>query len=188
MVFSCILTFRFFICLPDKQFFVNFFLGDQKWPLKSCSTLENVRGWKVMWLIMSRYLAKISYLNFVALAKLQKHLTWYDPSVPDCLSSKMETLIIYNIINTIFSCIAFLSNLGSLIYIIKSFDIKQSFFYILCLDAILVMISAFVSLIMFSIAISGKTLDEISCSFLFMGSQITVLTSPMCNFMVSYIR
>ena len=74
MVFSCILTFRFFICLPDKQFFVIFFLGDQKWPLKSCSTLENERGWKVMWLIMSRYLAKISYLNFVALGKITKIL------------------------------------------------------------------------------------------------------------------
>ena len=128
--------------------------------------------------------------QFCGISKITmtKHLTWSDPSVLTCLSYKMETLIIYNIINTIFSCIAFLSNLGSLIYIIKSFDIKQSFFYILCLDAILVMISAFVSLIMFSIAISGKTLDEISCSFLFMGSQITVFTSPMCNFMVSYMR
>ena len=100
----------------------------------------------------------------------------------------METLVIYNIVNAIFSCIAFLSNLGSLIYIIKSFDIKQSFFYILCLDAVVVMTSAFISLIMFSIAISGETLGEMSCSFLFVGSQITVLTSPMCNFMVSFIR
>ena len=128
--------------------------------------------------------------QFCGISKITmtKHLTWSDPSVLTCLSYKMETLIIYNIINTIFSCIAFLSNLGSLIYIIKSFDIKQSFFYILCLDAIVVMTSAFISLIMFAIAISGETLDEISCSFLFMGSQITVFTSPMCNFMVSYIR
>ena len=58
----------------------------------------------------------------------------------------METLIIYNIVNIIFSCIAFFSNFGSLIYIIKSFDIKQSFFYILCLDAVVVMASAFISL------------------------------------------
>ena len=137
---------------------------------------------------MSRYLAKISYLNFVALAKLQKHLTWYDPSVPDCLSSKMETLIIYNIINTIFSCIAFLSNLGSLIYIIKSFDTKQSFFHILWMDAIVVMGSSMTSFIMSVVALSGQKLEEFSCSCLFLGAQITVLTCPMCFLMISVIR
>ena len=100
----------------------------------------------------------------------------------------METLTIYNIITTIFSSFAFFSNFGSLIYIIKSFDTKQSFFHILCLDAMLVMGSALISLIMFSVAISGEVLDGVSCSFLLFGTQIPVFTSPTCNLMVSFIR
>ena len=51
----------------------------------------------------------------------------------------METLLLYNTIILIFSVITFLSNLGSLVYITKTFDIKQSFFYIFCMDAITLM-------------------------------------------------
>ena len=100
----------------------------------------------------------------------------------------METFTGYDIVTTIFSTLAFFSNLGSFIYIVRSFNTKQSFFHILCLDAIVVMGAALISLVMSSIAFSGEVLDKVSCSFLVFGTQITVLTSPICNLMVSFIR
>ena len=100
----------------------------------------------------------------------------------------MDNLVQYNIVILIFSAIAFFCNLGSLIYIIKSFDTKQSFFHILWMDAIVVMGSALISLIMSVVALSGQMLEEFSCSFLFLGASITILTSPMCFLMISVIR
>ena len=100
----------------------------------------------------------------------------------------MDTLVQYNIIILIFSAIAFFCNLGSLIYIIKSFDIMQSFFHILWMDAIVVMGSSMTSFIWSVVALSGQKLEEFSCSCLFLGAQITVLTCPMCFLMISVIR
>ena len=100
----------------------------------------------------------------------------------------METLLQYNLIILIFSVITFLSNLGSLIYITKTFDIKQSFFHIFCMDAIVLMGSSSISFIMLAIDISGQKLKEFSCSVFFFGSSITYLTSPMTFAMVSVIR
>ena len=101
---------------------------------------------------------------------------------------KMETLLLYNTIILIFSAIAFFCNLGSLIYIIKTFDIKQSFFHIFCMDALIVMGSTFISFLMSALSISGQNLKEFSCSVLFFGFSITVLTSPMTFQMISIIR
>ena len=100
----------------------------------------------------------------------------------------METLLLYNTIILIFSAIAFFCNLGSLIYIIKTFDIKQSFFHIFCMDALIVMGSTFISFVMSALSISGQNLKEFSCSVLFFGFSITVLTSPMTFQMISIIR
>ena len=100
----------------------------------------------------------------------------------------MEILTVYNIIIIIINVVAFISNLCSFLYITQTFDIKQSFFHILCLDALVVISSTLISLLLFSITLSGEGSDEITCSFLIYGSQITVLTSPLCNFMVSFIR
>ena len=101
----------------------------------------------------------------------------------------METFLWYNICVSIFSTIAFLSNLGSLIYIKKTFDTRQSLYHILIMDTKVVMISAMISLVMFSIAVTSQdSFNKFSCSGLLLGSAITVVTSPLCNFMVSYIR
>ena len=109
-------------------------------------------------------------------------------NVKTTFKSKMETLLLYNIIILIFSAIAFFSNLGSLINIIKTFDIKQSFFHILCMDAIILMCSSCISFIMLAVAISGQKLEEFSCSVLFFGVSITWLTSPLTFAMISIIR
>ena len=109
-------------------------------------------------------------------------------TVETTLKSTMETLLLYNIIILIFSALAFFCNLGSLIYIIKTFDIKQSFFHIFCMDALVVMSSTFISFVLSALAISGQKLEEFSCSVLFFGFSITVLTSPMTFQMISIIR
>ena len=100
----------------------------------------------------------------------------------------METLVQYNIIILVFSAIAFFCNLGSLIYIIKTFDTNQSFFHILCMDAIVVMLATLVTFIMLALAISGQNMSELSCSFLVYGAAITTITSPMNFLMISLIR
>ena len=105
-----------------------------------------------------------------------------------CRSAKMETFFWYNICTSLFSGFAFLSNLASLIYIKKTFDTKQTLYHILSLDAQVTLASATISLVMFCIIGSSHNFDELSCSLLFLGSAITVMTSPLCNFMVSMIR
>ena len=101
---------------------------------------------------------------------------------------KMETLVQYNIVILVFSAMGFFCNLGSLIYIIKTFDTKQSFFHILCMDAIVVMLATLVTFIISALAISGQHMGELSCSFLAFGAAITTLTSPLNFLMISLIR
>ena len=101
----------------------------------------------------------------------------------------METFFWYNICTSVFSSLAFLSNLGSLIYIKKTFDTQQSLYHILSLDAQVTLVSVVISLAMFGITVTKHNFyDELSCSVLFLGSAITTITSPLCNFMVSLIR
>ena len=100
----------------------------------------------------------------------------------------MEDQEYYNICCAIFSTIAFLSNLASFIYIKKSFDTSKCLYFILSLDAMVVMTVALMAMIMFSSATLQTNCDPWFCSVLFFASQITALTSPMCNFMISYIR
>ena len=95
----------------------------------------------------------------------------------------------YNIFCAIFSAIAFLSNLASFTYIHKSFDTKQCLYFILSLDAMVVMVATFMAAIMFSIVLNASQQSNAwFCSILFFASQITALTNQMCNFMISYIR
>lgn len=101
--------------------------------------------------------------------------------------SKMETLTLYNIIILIFTVIAFVSNLGSLIYVTKTFDIKQSFFHILIMDAIVVIGSTLLSSITIVLVIFGQILGKF-CGCLLFGAAITVLSSPMSFIMISFIR
>ena len=108
---------------------------------------------------------------------------WKQHSSP----SKMETLTLYNIIILIFTVIAFVSNLGSLIYVAKTFDIKQSFFHILIMDALLVIGSTLLSSITIVLVISGQILGKF-CGCLLFGAAITVLSSPMSFIMISFIR
>eukprot|EP00093_Oithona_nana_P010818 10818.XXX_532590_533825_1 [CDS] Oithona nana genome sequencing. len=99
----------------------------------------------------------------------------------------METLTLYNIIILIFTVIAFVSNLGSLIYVTKTFDIKQSFFHILIMDAIVVIGSTLLSSITIVLVIFGQILGKF-CGCLLFGAAITVLSSPMSFIMISFIR
>ena len=96
----------------------------------------------------------------------------------------------YNICCAIFSTIAFLSNLASFIYIQKSFDTKRCLYFILRSDAMVVMVVTLMASIMFSLvaATTSQQSNSWFCSILFYASQSTALTSPMCNFMISYIR
>ena len=103
--------------------------------------------------------------------------------------TKMEaTFFFYNIVACISSILAFLTNLCSLVYIKNTFDTRQSLYHILILDTKVVMVSAVIYLVWFFVNLADYQCEKISCSFLFLGSTITVLTSPLCNFMVSYIR
>ena len=95
----------------------------------------------------------------------------------------------YNICCAIFSTIAFLSNLASFIYIQKSFDTKRCLYFILRSDAMVVMVVTLMASIMFSwVATNSQQSNSWFCSILFYASQITALTNPMSNFMISYIR
>ena len=100
-----------------------------------------------------------------------------------------DTSFYYNICCAVFSSIAFLTNLASFTYIKKSFDTSKCLYFILSIDALVVVVVSLLSLVMFSIATTVKTdSDAWFCSTLFLSSQITAITSPMCNFMISYIR
>ena len=100
--------------------------------------------------------------------------------------AKMEafTFTTYNIVIAVFSILTFLSNFASLIYIRSNFDTKQVYFYILSLDAIIVMMTTLISMISFFTI----DLGAVSCSVLFFGSSVTVLTSPLGNFLISFTR
>ena len=100
--------------------------------------------------------------------------------------AKMEafTFTTYNIVIAVFSILAFLSNFASLIYVRSNFDTKQIYFYILSLDAIIVMMTTLISMISFFTI----DLGAVSCSVLFFGSSVTVLTSPLGNFLISFTR
>ena len=74
----------------------------------------------------------------------------------------------YNIFCAIFSTIAFLSNLASFTYIHKSFDTKQCLYFILSLDAMVVMVATFMAAIMFSIVSNASQQPNAwFCSILF---------------------
>ena len=112
---------------------------------------------------------------------------WKQHSSLSSFPSIMETLTLYNIVILIFTVIAFVSNLGSLIYVTKTFDIKQSFFHILIMDALLVIGSTLLSSITIVLVISGQILGKF-CGCLLFGAAITVLSSPMSFIMISFIR
>ena len=97
---------------------------------------------------------------------------------------KMEAFTAYNIVIAVFSILAFLSNLSSLIYLRSNFDTKQVYFYILSLDAIITMMATVISMITFF----AIDLGTVACSVLSLGSSVTVLTSPLANFLISFIR
>ena len=98
-----------------------------------------------------------------------------------------DVLSSYNICLAVFSSIAFLSNLRSLIYIYQTFDVKQCLYYILFLEAIVAMVATFISVIVFSIATTSDSHGEFFCSGLFVASQLSSFTSSLCNFMISFI-
>ena len=100
----------------------------------------------------------------------------------------VETFIWYNICAASVSWVAFGSNLGSQLYIQRTFDTNLSLYHILSLDSKVVMVSTIIFQSWFLINFIDYECEKISCAFLFLGSTITVLTSPLCNFMVSYIR
>ena len=100
----------------------------------------------------------------------------------------MNTFTIYNIVLFIFSILACASNVVSLIYIRNTFDIKQCLHYILCLDAIIVIVSTLTTIIMFTIFFITLNFDSLTCFIFFDGTCITLLTGPFCNLMISFIR
>ena len=104
------------------------------------------------------------------------------------LSVIMNTFTIYNIVLFIFSILACASNVVSLIYIRNTFDIKQCLHYILCLDAIIVIVSTLTTIIMFTIFFITLNFDSLTCFIFFDGTCITLLTGPFCNLMISFIR
>ena len=100
----------------------------------------------------------------------------------------MDTFDYYTLTASVFTFFTIISNVSSLYYITKTFDTKQCLHHILCLDAIVAVVSAFVSLVTFSIVLLGIDYGEFSCLIMQSSSPMTLFTIPICNFMVSYIR
>ena len=99
-----------------------------------------------------------------------------------------EVLYWYNICAAFLSCISFLSNLRSLIYIVQTFDLKQCLYYILFLEAIVGMTAMLLSMILFSMATTSESHGQYFCSRLFVVSQLSSFMSSLCNFMISFVR
>ena len=101
-----------------------------------------------------------------------------------------DTFYWYNICCALFSSAAFVSNMCGCRYILKTFDVNLCLYRILCLDSIITMVSSFLSAILFSVATfqEENLNDKYFCSMLFYTSQISTLTSPLCYFMISYIK
>ena len=104
------------------------------------------------------------------------------------LDNKMDTFSFYSGFTTIFTLIATVNNIASFIYIKRTFDTKQCLAHILCLDSILTLVSGIVSVVAISMIGCGIELNNLSCFLFMVGTGKTVYTSPVCNFMVSYIR
>ena len=100
----------------------------------------------------------------------------------------MDSFLNYNIYTLTFTVMAIVSNVASFIYIKRTFDTKQCLTHILCLDSILTIVSAMVSTLAISLILGGIELNNFSCFLLMIGTGKTVYTSPLCSFMISYVR